>query len=215
VWYADGKPSGTPWQVFLDQAAAAGYRFLELGPDGYLPQAEEVLREDLDKRGLELCSGTACYQFDRRRSFRELRPQAALLCKRLASFGAPYLVAMDESDVGRFSEKKKDFPRDAWKTYFTMFQELGAFTKNEFGIETVFHPHIRTLIETEAEILRMMDSCDLRLCFDTGHHAYVNGGTEARDQSAGRRIEPFEFRAAPFNKLFYGLDAIEIHAMYP
>lgn len=36
VWYADGTPSGTPYKVFLDQAAEAGYKALELGPDGYL-----------------------------------------------------------------------------------------------------------------------------------------------------------------------------------
>ena len=65
VWYADGTPSGTPWNIFLDQAAAAGYRALELGPDGYLPTDEAVLREELTRRGLEVCSGTCCSQFDR------------------------------------------------------------------------------------------------------------------------------------------------------
>ena len=62
VWYADGTPSGTPWNVFLDQAAAAGYKALELGPDGYLPTDEDVLREELTRRGLDVCSGTCCYQ---------------------------------------------------------------------------------------------------------------------------------------------------------
>jgi inosose dehydratase len=61
---------------------------------------------------------------------------------------------------------------------------MGHFTKNEFGIETVFHPHIRSLIETEDEIIRLIDHTGLRLCFDTGHHAYVNGGTEYGDRSA-------------------------------
>lgn len=37
VWYADGTPSGTPWNVFLDQAAAAGYKALELGPTATCP----------------------------------------------------------------------------------------------------------------------------------------------------------------------------------
>jgi inosose dehydratase len=30
----------------------------------------------------------------------------------------------------------------------------------------------------------MIDACDLNLCFDTGHHAYVNGGAKAGDRSA-------------------------------
>ena len=35
----------------------------------------------------------------------------------------------------------------------------------------VYHPHIKTMIETEAEIERLIDYTGLRLCFDTGHHA--------------------------------------------
>ncbi|MDR1900869.1 MAG: sugar phosphate isomerase/epimerase [Treponema sp.] len=184
VWYADGTPSGTPWNIFLDQASEAGYKSLELGPDGYLPAEEGKLREELSARKLEVCAGTACYQFDHYNAFKDLRPRVEALCRRLQSFNAGYLVTMDESDVGNFSEKKKDYPPSLWKKYFDIFKELGAYTKEEFGIETVFHPHIRTLIETEDEIIRMMDYCGLNLCFDTGHHAYVNGGTEASDQSA-------------------------------
>jgi inosose dehydratase len=36
VWFAD-DPHQTPWHRFLDELAAAGYRWLELGPYGYLP----------------------------------------------------------------------------------------------------------------------------------------------------------------------------------
>ena len=184
VWYADGKPSGTPWNVFLDQAAEAGYKTLELGPDGYLPADLSELRHELEKRSLRVCAGTACYRFDQYEDFNGFRSRVASLCERVQALGASWLVTMDESDVGKYSEKKKEYPAALWKKYFEMFKALGIFTREEFGIETVFHPHIRSLIETEDEIGRMMDYCDLRLCFDTGHHAYVNGGTAAHDQSA-------------------------------
>ena len=48
VWWPDGTPSGTPWNVFLDQAAAAGYSALELGPVGYLPTDLEQLKDEID-----------------------------------------------------------------------------------------------------------------------------------------------------------------------
>jgi inosose dehydratase len=183
VWYADGTPSGTPWQTFLDQAALAGYKSLELGPDGYLPGDKELLRAELEKRKLEACAGTACYRFDQYENFAGFREQAAALCARIADFDAKYLVTMDESDVGTYSEKKKNYTPALWKKYFVMFKELGRFTQEEFGIETVYHPHIRSLIETKDEITRMMDHTGLRLCFDTGHYAYVEGGVEQNDQS--------------------------------
>ena len=184
VWYADGTPSGTPWDVFLDQAAAAGYRALELGPDGYLPTDEAVLREELNRRGLDVCAGTCCYQFDRYASFDDFRAPVDALCRRLSAFGAKYLVAMDESDVGQYSEKKRDFAPEVWNGFLEKIRRMGEFTRDTYGIEVVYHPHIKSMIETEAEIERLMDYTGLRLCFDTGHHAYVNGDGARGETSA-------------------------------
>lgn len=184
VWYADGTPSGTPWEVFLDQAAAAGYKALELGPDGYLPTEESELRAALDQRGLSVCAGTCCYQFDRYASFDDFRPAVEALCRRLFAFGAKYLVAMDESDVGLYSEKKADFAPAVWDAYLNKIKAVGDFARDEFGISVVYHPHIKSMIETEAEIIRLMDYTGLDLCFDTGHHAYVNGDGRRGETSA-------------------------------
>ncbi len=183
VWYADGTPSGTPARLFLDQAREAGYKALELGPDGYLPEDREALREELSRRGLEAASGTACYRFDQYEKFDDFRPAVEKLCARVASMGGKYLVTMDESDVGRYSEKKAGYTPAVWNKYHAMFRELGEFTQREFGLMTVYHPHIKSLIETEEEIVRLLDATGLNLCFDTGHHAYVNGNGRHGDPS--------------------------------
>ena len=47
VFWPDGTPSRTPYNVFLDQAAQAGYKALELGPVGYLPTDQGQLRDEL------------------------------------------------------------------------------------------------------------------------------------------------------------------------
>jgi len=184
VWYADGAPSGVPYSVFLDGAAQAGYKMLELGPDGYLPTDVGRLREELDARKLSICSGTTCYAFDRFNSFADFREQIDKLCRRLGSFHASYLITMDESDVGTYSEKKKNFSPDLWRKYFRMWKEMGAYTYGEYGVTTLFHPHIKSLVETEDEICKMMEHTDLNLCFDIGHHAYVNGSGAYGDSSA-------------------------------
>ena len=87
VWYADGTPSKTPARLFLDQARQAGYKALELGPDGYLPEDREVLKQELSSRGLEAASGTACYRFDQYERFADFRPAVEKLCGRVASMG--------------------------------------------------------------------------------------------------------------------------------
>lgn len=184
VWYADGTPSGTPADLFLDQAAEAGYVALELGPDGYLPTDADELRAALAKRSLEACAGTACYQFDQYESFAGFKDRVDALCARMQSVGAKWLVTMDESDVGDYSEKKKDFAPAVWDRFFTMVREMGEYVKETYDIQVVFHPHVRTMIETETEIERLMAETGLPLCFDIGHHAYANGGWEQGDPSA-------------------------------
>lgn len=196
VWYADGTPSGTPYEVFLDQAAEAGYRALELGPDGYLPADEGRLREELGKRGLEVCAGTACYSFDREASFETFRPRVESLCRRLNALGAGYLVTMDESDVGLYSEKKKTMGSEVWNGFLTKVRRMGEYAENEFGIKVVYHPHIKTMIEYEDEIIRLLDFTGLDLCFDTGHHAYDNGSGKKGDPSAPDFMRRFADRIA-------------------
>jgi inosose dehydratase len=180
--------------LFLKQASEIGYKALELGPDGYLPTEANRLQEILGHHGLSVCAGTACYAFDRYDSFEGFRPRIEALCERIRSLGGRYLVTMDESNVGLYSEKKADYSAALWDKYLGMFQTLGRFTEEEFGIQTVYHPHIRSLIETEEEIIRLMDHTGLDLCFDTGHHAYVNGNGQPGDPSAADFLRRYATR---------------------
>lgn len=196
VWYADGTPSGTPYSVFLDQAAQAGYKALELGPDGYLPADEGRLRDELDSRGLKVCAGTACYCFDREPSFESFRPKIEQMCKRLCAFDAAYIVAMDESDVGLYSEKKKGMSVQVWDGFLTKIRDMADFTKKEYGIDIVYHPHIKSMVETESEIVRLLEYTGVDLCLDTGHHAYVNGTGAHSDTSVCQFIRTYKEKIA-------------------
>lgn len=184
VWWADGTPSNTPYQTFLNQAAEAGYEKLELGPDGYLPNDIVQLKEQLARRNLAVCAGTACYTFAEHRDFSEIKPRIDSLCSRIRALEANYLVAMDDSPIGNNREIKNARTNKDWTSFYRVLYELGNYTRNMFGIETVFHQHVGTLIETEEETVRVMEEAELALCFDTGHYAFINGGWERGDQSA-------------------------------
>ena len=184
VWYPDGTPSGTPWHTFLDQAASAGYQALELGPIGYLPANYQDLSTELEKRSLSVCAGTACYAFAQISNLDSIREELNSLCALLVQMNAKYLVTMDESDVGRFGEKKSDLTPSQSNKYLQIIREMAAFTFQEHGIKTVFHPHIKSLYEYENEIQNLMEATGIDLCFDTGHHTYSNGSPEAGDRSS-------------------------------
>ena len=55
----DAKNSHNPhWETVLNEAAQAGYKGIELGPFGYLPQNIEILQNALKKRDLQIVAGT-------------------------------------------------------------------------------------------------------------------------------------------------------------
>ena len=58
VWNPGLDPLQTPWTRYLDEVQAAGYRYSELGPYGYLPTDPGVIRDEYAKRGLTLTGGT-------------------------------------------------------------------------------------------------------------------------------------------------------------
>ena len=57
VWFPEDDKQ-TPASRFLDEVAEAGYKWIELGPYGYLPTDEAQLRRQLDPRGLRICAAT-------------------------------------------------------------------------------------------------------------------------------------------------------------
>ncbi len=52
------NPHLPPWERVLDEAAAAGFGGLELGPYGYMPLDVDRLGTALDARGLSIVAGT-------------------------------------------------------------------------------------------------------------------------------------------------------------
>jgi len=57
VWFPD-DPQQTPYGRFLDEVAASGYEWIELGPFGYLPTDPKQLGDELAARNLKLSAGT-------------------------------------------------------------------------------------------------------------------------------------------------------------
>lgn len=187
VWWADGSPSGVPYGTFLDQAAQAGYTALELGPVGYLPTDIGLLREELARRGLSVCGGTACYEFIKAHSFADVREQVDDICRRLNALDVKYLMTMDGCSMDR--RTKAALGGRLEKTY-DLFGQMGRYCRDSYGIEILMHPERCSLIETEQDLVRLMDR-GLSICFDNGHYAAANGGWQRGDESSLRFVEKY------------------------
>lgn len=179
VWFAD-DPAQTPWSRFLDELVQAGYRWLELGPYGYLPTDPARLRDELDRRGLEV-SGQAVFVglHHAGRWATDLR-NARVVAELVAAMGAGHVVLLPDGfrDLeGNFTEPP-ELESDGWRTLVLGASRLGGILRDEFGVTAVFHPHADSHVGTQAQIERFLEDTDpagVSLCLDTGHVAYYQG----------------------------------------
>jgi len=181
VWFPS-DPHQVTWDVYLDEIAAVGYIYTELGPQGFMPQDSSQLKEELAKRNLTVCGGTV---------FAGLHKGAAALekaisefsqeAKLLAAVGADYLVHLPEQYTDQHSgtaTESRDLDTEQWKNLVTGTDELARVLFNEYGVKLVFHPHADTHVDTQDRVERFLTDTDPRfvnLCLDTGHISYCHG----------------------------------------
>jgi inosose dehydratase len=179
VWFAD-DPRQTPWRRFLDELAEAGYRWLELGPYGYLPTDPARLREEVDRRGLRV-SGQAVFgalhnrgQWDA--DLRDARQVAELV----TAMGAGHVVLLPAGfrDLDGTWLGPRELDEQGWRTLVDRTSELGRILNQEYGVSAVFHPHADSYVGTQPQVERFLQETDpagVNLCLDTGHIAYHRG----------------------------------------
>lgn len=180
VWFPEDEHQ-VGWSTFLDEVAAAGYGFVELGPWGFLPTDAAVLAGELAKRNLKLVASTVGCNLNDEASVAELitkLPEVAALQKAL---GAQFVVLLPAMFTDLFSGAEV-MPRTLTaaqrKTFNANVERLGRLVHDELGLVLTVHPHVDSHLETEGDIEDLLASTDpkyVSLCLDIGHHAYGGG----------------------------------------
>ncbi|TDU88341.1 2-keto-myo-inositol dehydratase [Kribbella voronezhensis] len=178
VWFADDEQQ-TPWERFLDEVAAAGYRRIELGPYGYLPTDPARLKDELDKRGLAVTAGTSFEHLHRPDSWDSTWKDISATAELAAAMGAKHLVVMPSmwrGDNGEVVEPRLDHEGQA--RHGKQVTELGRRIAAEYGLKTQYHPHADGHVDSQETVERFLDETDgeyVNLCLDTGHISYCGG----------------------------------------
>src|SRR5215218_10252873 len=174
-------PANPPWPRVLDEAAAAGYAGIELGPLGYMPDRPALLRSELDMRGLELVAGFVFMPLHTAAGVAAGLQLARRTCALVSGAGAGTLVIIQGFTPER--ERAAGRPGAAppltgaeWATLVDGVHELARLAADEYGLVSCFHPHAGTHVEFEPEVERLIAATDpelVSLCVDTGHCAYA------------------------------------------
>jgi len=149
----------------LGEMAALGLRATELGPIGYLPLDAAPLRALLDRHGLGLAAAFVPLVLHEP-SADEARADAERLAALLAAAGADVFVAavvVDQAWSPRIELGDAEWERVV--RHLAVIEEIVA----GHGLALALHPHVGTLVETAADVERVLATSDVGWCFDSGH----------------------------------------------
>ena len=180
VWFPS-DPRQTPWGRYLDEVRAAGYEWTELGPIGYLPTDPDILRRELDQRGLKTTGTFVMRHLEDASAWPAIEKDLDTAGRVLSALGARFLVLIDDTYTNLFTGepvRPSRLDTDGWKQLIETAHKIADLARGRYGLQLVFHPHAETHVEYEDQIEAFLDQTDperVSLCFDTGHHAYRGG----------------------------------------
>lgn len=176
-----GDPRNPPWRQVLADCAAAGYRGIELGPIGYMPEDPILLGEALAENGLELIGGVVFRPFHDPAQWDDVLDAARRTCMALVAHGARHLVLIDSISPRRAptagrAAAAEQMDRAEWSAFRDRIAHVARLGTEEFGLTVGIHAHAAGFMDFEPELERLLDEVDdsiLKICFDTGHHSYA------------------------------------------
>jgi inosose dehydratase len=185
-WSNDDMPEvggEIPLEQCLTEARLAGFTGMELG--NKFPRQAERLRPILETHGHALVSGWySCELLDRDVAAEMLAvKEHATLLKEM---GCAVITVCETSNT---VQGQKETPlsarpvleRSRWTEFGSRLTQFAERLMETCGLQLVYHHHMGTVVQSEAEIDRLMEMTGpaLRLLLDTGHVTW-GGGNPAR-----------------------------------
>jgi inosose dehydratase len=181
-------------EACLAQAKEAGFDGMELGHK--FPREAPALRDVLGRFGLDLVSGWYSAELLRRspeEEMRALRPHLDLL----KAMGCAVLVFAETSNAvhGDRAKPLEERPRlapEEWAEFGRRITAVADAVLSE-GVRLVYHHHMGTVVESEADIDAFMQATgpSVHLLLDTGHATFAGADPAALARRYRERISHF------------------------
>jgi inosose dehydratase len=183
AWSNDDMPElggKTTLEQCLNEASRAGFTGIESG--GKFPKNSNELIPKLEKEKLELCSGWYGAQLLKNTAKEEfflMKEQLRLFkdCKSPCMVFAEITNSV-QGDPDIALSKRPKLSKDDWNKLIVRINEISKMMIDE-DMPLAYHHHMGTVIETENETKRLMESTidTVKLLIDTGHMLFAQGNS--------------------------------------
>ncbi len=179
AWTNDDMPdlgAENTFEQCISEMALAGFTGCEVG--NKYPKDTTVLKKALDLRGMQICNAWFS-TFLTTKPYEETEKEFIKHITFLKEMGAKVVGVSEQghsiqgTDLSIFDDKYV-MNDEEWDMLCTGLNKLGKVAK-DMGITLTFHHHMGTVVQTAAEIDRLMQNTDpelFNLLFDSGHLAY-------------------------------------------
>ena len=180
VEFAD-DPRNPHWLDVIRENAEAGYRGIELGPVGFMPEDPPQVADALEEHGQTLIGGVVFRPFHEPDQWDDVLDGAVRTCRALQAHGAEHLVLIDSISPRRAptagrAHAAEQMDSAEWNAYRDRIVTVAKMATEEYGLTTGIHAHAAGFMDFEPELDRLLNEVDeriLKICFDTGHHSYA------------------------------------------
>ena len=179
AWTNDDMPdlgAENTFEQCISEMALAGFTGCEVG--NKYPKDTAVLKKALELRGMQICNAWFS-TFLTTKPYEETEKEFIKHITFLKEMGAKVVGISEQghsiqgTDLSIFDDKYV-MNDEEWELLCTGVNKLGKVAK-DMGITLTFHHHMGTVVQTAAEIDRLMENTDpelFNLLFDSGHLAY-------------------------------------------
>ena len=195
-------PRNPTWRKVLQDCAEAGYRGIELGPVGFMPEDPTILGEALDEFGITLIGGVIFRPYHDPDAWEDVLDATHRTARALKAHGAEHLVIIDSISPRRAptagrADEAVQMDKAEWTGFRDRIVESARIGAEDYGLTVGIHAHAAGFMDFEPELIRLLDEVDeglLKICFDTGHHSYAGFDPVAFMKKYVSRISYMHFK---------------------
>jgi inosose dehydratase len=174
-----------PTPRVLAEMAAMGMTATELGAPGFLPTDPDEVKAELAEYGMTLMGGFTPVVLHDPAQRQATIDSATATAKLFERAGATKFISAVVQDWDWSIPRPLSV--DEQKHMVEMFGVIDEICAAH-GLQQVLHSHVQTVVETKDDINRVLDTCDVNFCLDTGHMAIGGQDPVAFAKEAMERV---------------------------